>query len=39
VITISERHHCDLHVKYQEWFRKYDEELKEIERKKIEEKE
>ena len=39
VITIQERNHCELHIKYQEWFRKYDEELKEIERKKIEEKE
>ena len=39
VITIQERKHCELHVKYQDWFRKYEEEVKEAERKKQEEKE
>ncbi|CDW88817.1 protein kinase domain containing protein [Stylonychia lemnae] len=39
IINIQPRHKCDLHTKYHDWIQRYEEELKEAERKKQEERE
>ena len=37
LITIENRDHCKLHKKYNEWLTKYEEEQKELEKKRLEE--